>query len=48
MAHRKKVAPTTQPVSNITLNRRRNALSLFQAYAEGRKASKVQLKRLLE
>jgi hypothetical protein len=34
MAHRKKVAPTPRALSNITLNRRRNALSLFQAYAE--------------
>ena len=34
-----KVVVRTQRVSNITLNRRRNALSLFQAYAEAAVAS---------
>jgi hypothetical protein len=28
------VAATTHPVTNLTLNRRRNALALFQSYAE--------------
>jgi len=47
------VASRTQPVSNITVNRRQNARSLFRAYAEaavtnsdGRKALRTQLKQI--